>query len=137
MNSSTYNDALKPLERASEALGSAAYDLKGGFILTAVNRAYYSCYYCMSALLLTENVYAKTHQGVKAKFSELFIKTGLFPEHASEIIQRLFENRQEADYDFDTDITANEAAISVEKASDFFQMTQQYFDQLNADTNSS
>lgn len=78
MNSSTHPDALKALEKAIEALESAVYDLQGGFILTAVNRAYYTCYYCMAGLLLTENVYAKTHQGVKAKFSELFIKTVYF-----------------------------------------------------------
>lgn len=40
MNSSTRPDALKALEKAIEALESAAYDLQGGFILTAVNRAY-------------------------------------------------------------------------------------------------
>lgn len=81
----------------------------------------------MAGLLLTENVYAKTHQGVKAKFSELFIKTGLFPQYASDIIQRLFENRQEADYDFDTDITADEAATSIQKAREFLQLTKTYF----------
>jgi uncharacterized protein (UPF0332 family) len=60
MNSLTRPDALKALEKAIEALESAAYDLQGGFILTAVNRAYYACYYCMAGLLLTQNVYAKT-----------------------------------------------------------------------------
>lgn len=51
MNSSTHPDALKALQKAFEAVESAAYDLQGGFILTAVNRAYYACYYCMAGLL--------------------------------------------------------------------------------------
>lgn len=85
----------------------------------------------MAGLLLTQNVYAKTHQGVKAKFSELFIKTALFPQHTADIIQRLFENRQEADYDFDTDITAEEAAASIQKAKEFLQLTKAYFDSLH------
>lgn len=79
MNAS-FSGSFKIMEKAEEAIKAAEYNINGGFSLAAANRAYYACYYCMAALLLTKNGYAKTHQGVRAKFSELFIKTTIFPD---------------------------------------------------------
>ncbi len=131
MTSPAYNEALKALEKADNAVQNAAYDLKGGFVLATANRAYYACYYCMTALLYTENVYAKTHHGIRAKFSEHFIKPGIFPTSSSDIVTLLFDYRQEADYDLDADITPEEASYLVEKATAFLQLTRQYFQKQN------
>lgn len=49
------------MDKAVEALENAEYDLNGGFTLATANRAYYACYYCMTALLYTKDVYAKSH----------------------------------------------------------------------------
>ena len=43
----------------------------------------------MVALLLTENVSAKTHQGIRAKFIELFIKTKIFPSSIAGYVKML------------------------------------------------
>jgi hypothetical protein len=98
-------ESLKALARAEEAIGAAEFDIQGGFYLVAANRVYYGCYYCMVALLISQNASAKTHQGVRAKFSELFIKTKLFPETIATYIRNAFELRQEADYDLDADVS--------------------------------
>jgi uncharacterized protein (UPF0332 family) len=95
-------------------------------MLATANRAYYTCYYCMTALLYTKDVYAKTHQGIRAKFSELFIKTGIFPLTISDSLALLFDFRQEADYDLDADITAEEARNLIEKAKKLVQLTEKY-----------
>lgn len=125
-------DALKMLEKAEETIASAEYDLNGGFLLATANRAYYGCYYCMCALLDTQNVYAKTHQGVHAKFSELFIKSRLFPIETARDITYIFESRQQADYDLDTDFTADEAKDFINKAKRFYQLTKTYLHQLSS-----
>ncbi|MDB5210379.1 MAG: hypothetical protein JWQ30_1206 [Sediminibacterium sp.] len=114
-----HSEAIKALAKAKDALHNAEYDLKGGFILATANRSYYACYYCMTALLYTKDVYAKTHQGTRAKFSELFIKTGIFPLAVSDSLALLFDSRQEADYDLDVDIKVEEAKNLIEKAKDF------------------
>ena len=116
MSSPLQHEILKALEKAENALQNAEYDLKGGFILAAANRAYYACFYCMTALLYTKNVCVKTHVGTKSKFSELFIKSGIFPQQTSDIITLLFDNRQEADYDLDADISLDEAKQLIKKA---------------------
>lgn len=124
------NEAQKILAKAEDAILNAEHDFKGGFMLATANRAYYACYYCMTALLYTQNTYAKTHQGVRAKFSELFIKTAIFPVNLSEDIALIFKNRLEADYDLDADISPEEASSLVKKADDFLKLTRDYFEKL-------
>jgi uncharacterized protein (UPF0332 family) len=131
-----FDRALKMLAKAEDALHNAEHDLNGGFALATANRAYYAIFYCMIALLNTKQVYAKTHSGTHAKFAELFIKTGEFPISASDDIALLFKNRQQADYDFDTDLTDEAAKTLISKTTQFLQLTKQYFDQLNADSGS-
>jgi uncharacterized protein (UPF0332 family) len=126
MNTDSYNEAKKALEKEDHALQNAAYDLKGGFFLATANRAYY----CMTALLQTQDTFAKTHQGIRSKFSELFIKTGVFPTSASDTITILFDYRQEADYDVGAEITINEAQTILERAGSFLTMATDYFQQL-------
>lgn len=84
MNASLKEEALKILSKAVDALQTSEHDLRGGFLLATANRAYYTGYYCMAALLHTLNLYAKTHQGIRAKFSEYFIKTAILPREISE-----------------------------------------------------
>lgn len=117
-----YKDTFKALEKAADAIENAKYNLKGGFIAATANRSYYACYYCMIALLYTQNVYAKTHQGTRAKFTELFIKTSVFPIGISDSIALIFDYRQEADYNLDEDITREEATNLINKAVEFYQL---------------
>jgi uncharacterized protein (UPF0332 family) len=77
----------------------------------------------MTALLYTRNIYAKTHQGMRAKFSEHFIKTGIFAKETSDTIAMLFDYRQQADYDLDTDITSEEASNIITKATGFYNLS--------------
>jgi uncharacterized protein (UPF0332 family) len=118
------------MEKAEEAIDTAEYNISGGFSLAATNRAYYGCYYSMAALLLTKGVYAKTHQGVRAKFSELFIKTAIFPAFIAGYIKASFDLRQEADYDFDADIPIEVAKNVVTNTKEFYQHAMAYLQEL-------
>ena len=130
MTQHEYGESFKALEKAGEAIENAEYNLKGGFVSATANRAYYGCYYCMIALLYTKNVQAKTHQGAHAKFSELFIKTGLFPVEIASDISVIFDFRQEADYDLDTEITHEEARDLVRRANSFYLLTKAYLQEF-------
>lgn len=134
MTHSEYSESIKALEKAEDAIENAEYNLKGGFISATANRAYYGCYYCMIALLYTKNVHAKTHQGAHAKFSELFVKTGIFPNETSSDISVIFDFRQEADYDLDTDITYEEASDLIRRALSFYQLAKAYLQEFVQDS---
>jgi uncharacterized protein (UPF0332 family) len=126
-------EANKAIEKAEDAIEQAKANLQMRFPIVVANRSYYAAYYCIVALLYTQNVYTKTHQGAHTKFAELFIKTSLFPIHSSDIVNNLFEYRQEADYDFDADISQDEAKELIFKATQFLQLTKDYFHHLAAD----
>jgi len=130
-----YIESSKAFEKAVDAIENAKYNLKGGFYGATANRAYYACYYCLIGLLYTQKVYAKTHQGTKAKFSELFIKTDIFPIEVSDSISMLFDYRQEADYDLDEDISQEEAKKLIDAATEIYHLTNDYFQKNIADLN--
>lgn len=94
MSKLQYSESFKAIDKALEAIEAADHDIKANFTVAAANRVYYACYYCMTALLLTQNVYAKTHQGTRAKFSKLFIKTGIFSADIAGHIKNAFDLRQ-------------------------------------------
>jgi len=123
-------ESSKALDKAADAIENAKYNLKGDFFAATANRAYYAGYYCIIALLYSQNVYSKTHQGARAKFSELFIKTAIFPTETSDYITMLFDYRQEADYDLDEDITRQEAEHLIDKANEIYQLTRTYFESI-------
>jgi uncharacterized protein (UPF0332 family) len=80
--------------------------------------------------LYTQNIYSKIHQGVRAKFVELFIKTSISPLETSDSIAMIFDFRQKADYDLDEDISKEDAADLINKAQVFYQLVMVYFQTL-------
>ena len=117
------------LERAADALDDANFLHQHGRVLALANRAYYAIFYCVCALLATENVYTKRHQAARAKFSELFVKTGRFTVESSRIVGNSFAARQSADYDMESYLSEGEAQLLLDDARTFHNLTIDYFNQ--------
>jgi uncharacterized protein (UPF0332 family) len=66
---------------------------------TAVNRLYYACYYAIIALLLKNDIKARTHAGVRQMFGLHFIKTGLIAGDCGKFYSEIFDMRLSGDYD--------------------------------------
>jgi len=115
------------LDHAASALDDADFLFEGGRLLALANRAYYSIFYCVCALLATQNVATKKHQAARAKFSELFVKTGLFDAQSSRIVGNAFTARQSADYDMESFISQEEAKLLLNDAREFHSLTLAYF----------
>jgi len=86
------------LERAGEALEEAKLLLDSGHLRTAVNRLYYACFYCVSALLLSAGKRASKHSGARALFDSGWVRTGVVPVALGRFYRRMFLQRQKADY---------------------------------------
>ncbi|MFO7977876.1 MAG: HEPN domain-containing protein [Bacteroidales bacterium] len=86
------------LQRAKETLEDARLLAENHRWNSAINRLYYSAYYAVMALLLNENFRTTTHNGVKIKFSENYIRKGLFPAELGRMYSQLFTWRQKGDY---------------------------------------
>ena len=87
------------MERASQSLQVAKSALESGLLNDAVNRIYYACFYAVSALLITRDLFSSKHSGVRSLFSQHFVKNGPFPRDLSRFYHDLFESRQNGDYE--------------------------------------
>jgi hypothetical protein len=86
------------LQRAREALDEAALLLERNHNNTFVNRVYYACFYSVTALLLTQNLFSAKHSGVRSLFHQHFVKTGLVGIELGQLFDKFFDNRQKGDY---------------------------------------
>ena len=86
------------LERARESIEEAKILMERGHINTFINRLYYACFYAVSALLLTKGLSSAKHSGVRSLFHQNFVKTGILNIESGQFFDKLFENRQKADY---------------------------------------
>ncbi|MGE5340148.1 MAG: HEPN domain-containing protein [Candidatus Omnitrophota bacterium] len=68
-------------------------------LFSCVNRIYYAVFYEVSALLRTENLSSPKHSGIKSLFFKHFIKTGIVDTEIGKFYSRIFDFRQEGDYD--------------------------------------
>lgn len=66
------------LQRARETIREVESHIENRFWNTALNRMYYACFYAISALLARHEIRVASHQGLRLKFGEHFIKTGIF-----------------------------------------------------------
>jgi len=87
------------LSRAKETLSEVEIMMESGHWNGAINRLYYACYYSLSALLLKEDINAKTHGGVRQKFGLHFVATGKISRELGKFYTDLFDMRQTSDYD--------------------------------------
>lgn len=69
----------KIIEKAADALSDAEFNFQHGRYEAAINRAYYTIFYSISALLEAKQISTKTHQGTHNKFNEIYLKSGLLP----------------------------------------------------------
>lgn len=86
------------LEKSSEALDAAHDDLRAGRLSFAVGRAYYACFYALSAVLLNDGKKFSKHSGVRAELHRSYVKTNKVTPELGRFYDWVFDNRQRADY---------------------------------------
>lgn len=97
------------LNKADEKLRSAVRDYEDGFYGDASSRAYYAAFHAISAALSFHGFTFSSHAQTLGAFNREFIKKGCFPPESFRKVQRLFEDRQVADYDWNISIEAETA----------------------------
>lgn len=85
-------DKAQEVYRAAEVLYEAAQ------WNSVINRLYYACFYSATALLLYNNVPAKMHSGAIGRFSEEFVRNGIFLIEEFRVYSKLLNWRSKGDY---------------------------------------
>jgi len=106
-------------DKAAEALLSAQSEFAAGRLTFAVNRAYYACFYSVSALLLEDGRKFVKHSGVRSALHRHLVKTGKVSTAWGRFYDRIFENRQRGDYQELVSFESEQVAEIIEQAREF------------------
>lgn len=116
------------LAKAADRLSTAQRDLAASAFGDAVSRAYYAVFNAMSASLATRGLTFASHSQTIGAFNREFVKTGVLPRDTSRTLQRLFEDRQIADYDWHHDIEEGAARAALSDAENIVAQCRQQVD---------
>jgi len=115
------------MSQAAETLEEAVFLLEGGKSLRAVtNRAYYSMFYAILALLIDEPFTSSKHSGVLSYFNRRFVREGIFPEDIGRAINRAFDLRQQGDYRENVELTLEQIKPLIEAANTFLTLVKAF-----------
>ena len=109
----------KALKQSKSRLESAEILLKKEKYRDSISRSYYAVFDIVRAILATKGIVTKTHIGALQQFALHFVKTNIFEKEFSDRLNRLFERRQQADYDWQEDSNIETAQDSLLKAKEF------------------
>lgn len=109
------------LEHADECISAAKSLLKNGNFKSASNRAYYTVFHAMRAVLAFDKIDMKHHSGIIAEFRRLYIKTGIFDVELSRIISILSDSRNDSDYDDFFVVSKEEVSEQIKDAARFLE----------------
>ena len=87
------------LDKSKEDLEAAHLLFDNGNYRIANNRAYYSIFHGLRAVLVFDNFDFGKHSGIIAEFRRKYIKGGIFPVEMSRMIGSAFTIRNASDYD--------------------------------------
>lgn len=120
------------IKQAEESLEEAKFLLAGKQSpRSVINRAYYSMFYAVSALLVYEPYSSSKHSGVVSYFNRRFVKGGIFSENLGRSINKAFELRQRGDYREYFELTYEQVEPYIPGAEAFINAVKSYLQEDN------
>ena len=108
------------IERAYETWEETKEIVNSELWLAAANRMYYACYYLTTALLVSHGIDATTHTGVIRMLGMHFVSQGFVSKEMNRYYGRLFELRQNGDYDDWVMVSAGDVMPLFNQMEDYF-----------------
>ena len=114
------------LEQAKEDLKASKvlYDIK--LFKSANNRAYYSIFHSMKAILALEPIDFKRHKDVIAYFNKNYIHTEIFPKNMGRRISDASRMREDSDYGDEFVVRSEDTLAQIETAEEMIKLTDEY-----------
>lgn len=110
--------------KSQRALKAAGLLLDQDLPEESIARAYYAAFHAAKALLLTEGLEARTHQGAGNLFSLHFVRSGKIDPLYARILSRAQKEREEADYLSGYVFTKEEAGTRLKEVKDFLSVAE-------------
>ena len=113
-------------EKSKEALKEAEVLLEKKLPSGTISRAYYAAFHAGKALLMTEGLETRSHQGLGKMFSLHFVKTGKFEVTFSRILSKAQKYREEADYSSEFVFTLDDAKERLREVRELISKVESY-----------
>lgn len=107
------------IEKAEKTFVEAKIMMENGLWSGATNRAYYACFYIVSAALLAKGKHSKTHKGTRSLFNQFFASTNEISKQNAKYYSEIFNLRQQNDYDFFIEIEPEKIEEIIESSERF------------------
>ncbi|HBR16509.1 MAG TPA: DNA-binding protein [Deltaproteobacteria bacterium] len=114
------------LAKARSKLKTAQIDFDNARYDDSVSRSYYAVYHAISAVLLSKGLHFSSHGQTIGAFSREFVKTKTFPAAFTKMIEKLYNERQTGDYDFESHIDEDVAEGDLNYAKDILKTCEEY-----------
>lgn len=124
--------ALYRLERAKEECETAELLYKENKLLAANNRAYYSIFYAIRAILAMEKIDSKRHKDVLAYFNQNYVKTEIFPRQMGRRIIMASKVREDSDYDEKYEPSSEATVLQIATAKELIELVEKYLNDLQS-----
>lgn len=122
--------ALYRLKRAKDEYETAEFLYKENKLLPANNRAYYSIFYAIRAVLAMEKIDFKRHKDVLAYFNKNYIKTEIFPRQIGKKVIIASKVREDSDYDENYEQNSETTFLQIETAKELIELVEEYLNKL-------
>ena len=118
--------ALYRLERAKEEYETANLLYRENKLLAANNRAYYSIFHAIRAILAMEKIDFKRHKDVLAYFNKNYVKTEIFPRQMGRRIIMASKIREDSDYDEKYEPSSEATSLQIQTAKELIELVEKY-----------
>lgn len=107
------------LQRANELLGVARENLGNRHSADSVSRSYYAAFHAATALLMAFDIERNSHHSLWSAFGEHIALPGVLDRKYHRFALDLFYQRAQADYLALPESTVEDAALALDRASEF------------------
>ncbi len=114
------------LEQAKEDLDASKFLYDGKFYKSANNRAYYSIFHSIKAILALEPIDFKRHKDVIGYFNKNYVSTQIFPKQLGHRIAEATAVREDSDYDDEFVVKAEETQKQIQTAEELLNLVTKY-----------
>ena len=116
------------LEQAKEDLEASKMLYENKFYKSANNRAYYSIFHSIKAVLALEPIDFKRHKDVTAYFNKNYVNTEIFPKKLGHKIAEAVAIREDSDYDDEFVVKPEETKEQINTAEELLKLVEKYID---------
>lgn len=107
------------ISKANDKLISSKLLFNGKQYATSVSASFYSMFLMAKTLLINNNYFLKSHEGLISLFGEVFINQGEFNRNIAKYLSWAQSLREDAYYDAYDGITENIAKLWIKRAEEF------------------